>query len=96
MLRVVQVVQHAFEDLGQRHLVARLEQVDQVGADTGHVRRRRVAQAGATGRTISVRELAMYRFEDGRIAECWGDLGSSVRDQLIDDHATAGWGDQER
>ena len=36
----------------------------------------------ATGRVITVRELAMYRIHDGKIAECWGDLGSSVRDRL--------------
>jgi len=36
----------------------------------------------ATGRAISVQELAIYRLSDGRIAECWGDLGSVVRDQL--------------
>jgi predicted ester cyclase len=37
----------------------------------------------ATGRKISVQELAMYRVAGGRIVESWGDLGSSVRDQLV-------------
>jgi predicted ester cyclase len=36
----------------------------------------------ATGRAISAQELAMYRLDGGRIVESWGDLGSSVRDQL--------------
>ncbi|GAA1618430.1 hypothetical protein GCM10009789_85420 [Kribbella sancticallisti] len=36
----------------------------------------------ATGRAISAPELAIYRTEGGKIVECWGDLGSSVRDQL--------------
>ena len=36
----------------------------------------------ATGRAIEVRELAMYRIDGGKIAECWGDLGQSVRDRL--------------
>ncbi|GAB1508023.1 ester cyclase [Actinophytocola sp. KF-1] len=36
----------------------------------------------ATGRAVTVRELAMYRIEDGKIVECWGDLGSSIRDRL--------------
>jgi predicted ester cyclase len=37
----------------------------------------------ATGRTISVPELAIYRVDSHKIVECWGDLGSTVRDQLI-------------
>ncbi len=36
----------------------------------------------ATGQAISTRELAMYRIANGKIVECWGDLGSSVRDRL--------------
>ena len=36
----------------------------------------------ATGRAISTQELAIYRVDSGRIVECWGDLGSAVRDQL--------------
>lgn len=36
-----------------------------------------------TGRSISIQEIAMYRFADGKIAECWGDLHSAVRDELI-------------
>jgi steroid delta-isomerase-like uncharacterized protein len=36
----------------------------------------------ATGRVITVQELAVYRLENGRIAEGWGDLGSAVRDLL--------------
>lgn len=36
----------------------------------------------ATGRVISAQELAMYRVDDGKIVECWGDLGFAVRYQL--------------
>lgn len=36
----------------------------------------------ASGRVIEVQELAVYRLENGRIAESWGDLGSAVRDLL--------------
>jgi steroid delta-isomerase-like uncharacterized protein len=39
----------------------------------------------ATGRAISARELAMYHVVDGKITDCWGDLGSSVRDELTPD-----------
>ncbi|MBB2900366.1 putative ester cyclase [Kineococcus radiotolerans] len=35
-----------------------------------------------TGRTISVQELVVYRFADGRIVRCWGDLYPVVRDAL--------------
>ena len=37
----------------------------------------------ATGLRIATQELAIYRIEDGRIAECWGDLGAVVRDELV-------------
>jgi predicted ester cyclase len=37
----------------------------------------------ATGQSVSVQELAVYRLADGRIVECWGDLGAAVRDRLI-------------
>ena len=36
----------------------------------------------ATGRIIRTQELVIYRTADGKIAECWGDLGSTVRDEL--------------
>jgi steroid delta-isomerase-like uncharacterized protein len=36
----------------------------------------------ATGRVLTVRELAMYRVDGGKIVESWGDLGSSLRDLL--------------
>ena len=36
-----------------------------------------------TGRIISTQELALYRFAEGKIAECWGDLHTSVRDELV-------------
>jgi predicted ester cyclase len=36
----------------------------------------------ATGRTITAQEFSMYRVSSGKIVENWGDLGSSVRDQL--------------
>ena len=37
----------------------------------------------ATGRELRTQELVMYRFADGKIAECWGDLHTTVRDTLI-------------
>lgn len=36
-----------------------------------------------TGRVIRTQELAIYRIEGGRITACWGDLGSTVRDELV-------------
>ena len=36
-----------------------------------------------TGRVIRTQELVMYRFENGKIAECWGDLHSTVRDEIV-------------
>jgi predicted ester cyclase len=36
-----------------------------------------------TGRVISTQELVMYRFVEGKIAECWGDLHTTVRDELV-------------
>lgn len=36
-----------------------------------------------TGRVISTQELVMYRFVKGKIAECWGDLHTTVRDELV-------------
>lgn len=36
----------------------------------------------ATGRVIHTQELVIYRTADGKIVECWGDLGSTVRDEL--------------
>ena len=35
-----------------------------------------------TGRKIRTQELVMYRFADGRIVQCWGDLFPVVRDAL--------------
>jgi predicted ester cyclase len=35
----------------------------------------------ATG-VIRTQELVIYRTVDGKILECWGDLGSTVRDEL--------------
>jgi predicted ester cyclase len=35
-----------------------------------------------TGRTISTQELVIYRFADGKIVQCWGDLFPVVRDAL--------------
>ena len=35
-----------------------------------------------TGRKISTQELVIYRFEDGKIVQCWGDLFPVVRDAL--------------
>ena len=36
----------------------------------------------ATGRRISTQELVIYRFADGKIVQCWGDLFPVVRDAL--------------
>jgi predicted ester cyclase len=36
----------------------------------------------ATGRVLRTQELVIYRTESAKIAECWGDLGSTVRDEL--------------
>jgi predicted ester cyclase len=35
-----------------------------------------------TGKQITVQELVVYRFADGRITHCWGDLNPVVRDAL--------------
>jgi predicted ester cyclase len=35
-----------------------------------------------TGRRISTQELVIYRFADGKIVQCWGDLFPVVRDAL--------------
>ena len=36
----------------------------------------------ATGRVITAPEFSLYRLQDGKIADCWGDLDSSVLAQL--------------
>ncbi len=36
----------------------------------------------AAGRRIRTQELVIYRLAQGKIAEVWGDLGSTVRDEL--------------
>jgi predicted ester cyclase len=48
-----------------------------IGTHTGPFR-----GIAATGRVIRTQELVIYRTADGKIAECWGDLGSTVRDEL--------------
>ena len=35
-----------------------------------------------TGRRVSTQELGIYRFADGKIVQCWGDLFPVVRDAL--------------
>ena len=35
-----------------------------------------------TGRSITIQELVVYRFADGKIVRCWGDLFPVVRDAL--------------
>jgi predicted ester cyclase len=35
-----------------------------------------------TGRRISTQELVIYRFVDGKIAQCWGDFFPVVRDAV--------------
>jgi predicted ester cyclase len=42
----------------------------------------------ATGRAIRTQELVIYRISNGKIAECWGDLGSTVRDELVSEVTT--------
>lgn len=37
----------------------------------------------ATGRHITVQELALYRTDHQKIVHCWGDLGAVIRDQLV-------------
>ena len=49
----------------------------------------------ATGRAIRTQELVIYRVADGRIAECWGDLGSTVRDELVSG-VTGRWRHEQR
>ena len=42
-----------------------------------------------TGRKISTQELVIYRFADGKIVQCWGDLFPVVRDALTaESHTT--------
>jgi predicted ester cyclase len=41
----------------------------------------------ATGRTITVQELVVYRFADGKIVQCWGDLLPVLRDAVTTDPA---------
>jgi predicted ester cyclase len=36
-----------------------------------------------TGRRIRTQELVIYHLRDGKIARCWGDLGTTVRDELV-------------
>lgn len=66
-------LQHAFVD--RDWLAARL-----IGTGT-HVGSFR--SIPPTGRIIRTQELALYRFGEGKIAECWGDLHTSVRDELV-------------
>jgi predicted ester cyclase len=35
-----------------------------------------------TGRRITTQELVIYRFADGKIAQCWGDFFPVVRDAI--------------
>ena len=35
-----------------------------------------------TGRRITTQELVIYRFADGKIVQCWGDLFPVVRDAM--------------
>ena len=37
----------------------------------------------ATGRRIATTELAMYHLDNGKITASWGDLGSTVRNELL-------------
>jgi predicted ester cyclase len=42
-----------------------------------------------TGRRIRTQELVIYRVSDTKIVESWGDLGSTVRDELTSGTAAA-------
>jgi predicted ester cyclase len=35
-----------------------------------------------TGRAIEIQELVVYRFTEGKVVQCWGDLFPVVRDAL--------------
>jgi steroid delta-isomerase-like uncharacterized protein len=37
----------------------------------------------ATGRRIATIELAMYHLDNGKITASWGDLGSTIRNELL-------------
>jgi predicted ester cyclase len=54
------------------------------GTHTGHFR-----GVAATGRLIRTQELVMYRVRDGKIVQCWGDLHTTVRDELTSGGAAA-------
>lgn len=43
----------------------------------------------ATGRLIRTQELVMYHVRDGKIVQCWGDLHTTVRDELMSGGAAA-------
>ena len=43
-----------------------------------------------TGRRISTQELVIYRFTDGKIVQCWGDLFPVVRDAVTAPARTQG------
>jgi predicted ester cyclase len=47
------------------------------GTHTGHFE-----GIAPTGQRVSTQELVIYRFADGKIVECWGDLFPVVRDAL--------------
>lgn len=49
-----------------------------VGTHTGPFR-----GLAPTGRAIEVQELAMDSTESGMITRCWGDLGATLRDELV-------------
>ncbi len=42
----------------------------------------RFAGREPTGRRVRIQELVIYRFADGKIIRCWGDLYPVVRDAL--------------
>ncbi len=44
---------------------------------------RYLARDPGTAKAVAIQELAIYRIRHHRIAECWGDLGSVVRDELV-------------
>ncbi|MET9318022.1 ester cyclase [Kribbella sp. NPDC003505] len=37
----------------------------------------------ATGRRVATTELAMYHLDSGKITKAWGDLGSTIRNELL-------------
>jgi predicted ester cyclase len=80
----LRVVVRAFPDYHweHRHLVVDAPWIAAHVADTG-THRGAFLGVEATGRSVSAREFAFYRVDDGRIAEVWGtDFHADLLKQL--------------